>query len=65
MKKIYNMAQVAKKLELSKPRVHILWKEGRLPHDLEDQEGRPYWSRLPKKPEAIAPGRKPEKGKKS
>ncbi len=36
--------------------------EGRMPHDLEDQDGRPYWTRLPKKPAAISPGRKTGKG---
>ncbi|HAS55342.1 MAG TPA: hypothetical protein DCS42_15045 [Nitrospiraceae bacterium] len=64
MKKIYSMSQVARELEISKERVRVFWNEGRMPHDREDQAGRPYWTRLPKKPEAIAPGRKAPKGTK-
>ncbi len=62
MKKIYSMSQIARALEVSKERVRVWWNEGRMPHDLEDQDGRPYWTRLPKKPSAIAPGRKTAKG---
>lgn len=64
MKKIYTMSQLSRELEISKERVRVFWNEGRMPHDLEDQDGRPYWTRVPKRPAAIPPGRKSGKGKK-
>ncbi len=58
MKKIWTLAQIARALEITRQRAAVLQVEGRLPHDTEDQDGRPYWSRLPRKPAAIPPGRK-------
>jgi hypothetical protein len=55
---IWTLSQTARALEVSKERARIWWTEGRLPHDIEDRDGRPYWSRPPRKPTALRPGRK-------
>jgi hypothetical protein len=66
VKKIYTMSQVARALEVTKERARVWWNKGgkdsRMLHDIEDQDGRPYWSRVPNRPEAIPPGRKTAKG---
>ncbi len=65
MKKIYTMSDVARELGVSKERVRVWWSGGgeksRMPHDIEDQTGRPYWSKVPQHPVAIPPGRKAAK----
>lgn len=58
MKKFWTLPQVARDLSVSKQRAQVWHDDGRLPHDMEDQEGRPAWSRLPKKPMPKKPGRK-------
>ncbi len=58
MKKIWTLTQIARALEITRQRADALWRQGRLPHDIEDQAGTPYWSRVPRKPEALRPGRK-------
>ena len=60
MKKIWTFFDVAKAFGSSKQWIHQLWQEGRLKHDIEDQEGRQYFSRLPKRPPALPLG-KPKK----
>ena len=50
MKKIWTLAQIAKAFGISRQRIHIIRQEGRLTHDIEDQDGQPYYSRLPEKP---------------
>jgi len=58
MIKIWTMPQIARALGITRQRAAVLHAEGRIPHDIEDQEGRPYWSRAPRKPTALRPGRK-------
>ena len=62
VKNIYTMAQLAREFKVTRERVRVWWNEGRLPHDIEDQSGRPYWSSVPKYPTKSPPGRKVAKG---
>ncbi len=48
IKKIYTAGELAKRAKKSRMWIYTLWREGRLPHDLEDQSGRPYWFKRPK-----------------
>jgi len=48
IKKIFTAGELAKRVKKSRMWISTLWREGRLPHDLEDQSGRPYWFKPPK-----------------
>jgi hypothetical protein len=48
IRKIYTAEELAKRLKKSRMWISMLWRQGRLPHDLEDHSGRPYWLKLPK-----------------
>jgi hypothetical protein len=48
IRKVYTAGELAKSLKKSRMWISMLWRQGRLPHDLEDQSGRPYWFKSPK-----------------
>lgn len=48
IRKVYTVSELAKSLKKSRMWISTLWSQGRLPHDLEDQSGRPYWFKRPK-----------------